>query len=211
MPKLTAKTMFTEDEKARIEAAVREAESRTSGEIVPLVVDESYRYPRAEIVGGGFFALGLGVLASWGFGHSSVWVFLPVFLLAYLPLRYLVHFLPGLKRRLIHPAEMAAEVEEKAQIAFLQHGLYQTRDATGVLILISLFERRVRVLADTGISAVVPQPEWDGVVATITAGIRAGQTCDALCTAIGRCGDLLAERFPRKSDDTDELPNLITE
>ena len=206
-----ANTLFTADEKARIEAAVREAESRTSGEIVPLVVDESYHYPRAEIVGGGFFALGLGVLAAWSFGHSSVWVFLPVFLLTYLPLRWLIRALPGLKRRLIHPAEMVAEVEEKALVAFLEHRLYQTRDATGVLILISLFERRVRVLADTGISTVVPQQEWDGIVATITAGIRAGKTCDALCTAIGRCGDLLAERFPRKADDTDELPNLITE
>jgi putative membrane protein len=211
MPKLTAKNFFTPDETQRIEAAVREAESRTSGEIVPLVVDESYHYPRAEIVGGGFFALGLGVLAAWSFGHSSVWAFLPVFLLTYLPLRWLIRALPGLKRRLIHPAEMVAEVEEKALVAFLEHRLYQTRDATGVLILISLFERRVRVLADSGISTVVPQQEWDGIVATITAGIRAGKTCDALCTAIGRCGDLLAERFPCKTDDTDELPNLITE
>jgi len=211
MPKLTAKNFFTPDETQRIEAAVREAESRTSGEIVPLVVDESYHYPRAEIVGGGFFALGLGVLAAWSFGNSSVWAFLPVFLLTYLPLRWLIRALPGLKRRLIHPAEMVAEVEEKALVAFLEHRLYQTRDATGVLILISLFERRVRVLADSGISTVVPQQEWDGIVATITAGIRAGKTCDALCAAIGRCGDLLAERFPCKTDDTDELPNLITE
>lgn len=206
-----ASNLFSDEEKKRIEAAVQEAESRTSGEIVPLVVDESYHYPRAESVGAGGFALGLGVLAAWGFGHSSVWIFLPVFLLAYLPLRLLIRFLPGLKRRFIHPAEINAEIEEKALLAFFDHGLYRTRDATGVLILISLFERRVRILADTGISAVVPQQEWDGIVAELTAGIRAGRICEALCSAVGRCGDLLQERFPRKADDTDELPNLITE
>ena len=211
MSKVSAQTFFSADEKHRIEAAVQKAESRTSGEIVPLVVDESYHYPRAEIVGGGCFALVLGVLAAWAFGHSSVWVFLPVFLMSYLPCRWLIRALPGLKRRLIHPLEITTEVEEKALVAFLEHGLHQTRDATGVLILISLFERRVRVLADTGIAAVVPQQEWDGIVATITAGIRSGQTCAALCSAIGRCGDLLQERFPRQADDTDELPNLITE
>jgi len=211
MAKLTAQSIFSEDEKHHIEAAVRAAELRTSGEIVPLVVDESFSYPRAEIVGGGCFALGLGTLAAWAFGHSSVWAFLPVFLLAYLPLRLLVRTLPGLKRAFIHPAEIAYEVEEKARIAFFEHGLYRTRDATGVLILISLFERRVRVLADTGISAVVPQQEWDGIVATIVAGLRGGNPCDALCSAIARCGDLLSERFPRKADDVDELPNLITE
>ena len=209
MPKVQAQNFFTRDEQSRIEAAVREAESRTSGEIVPLVVDASYHYPRAEIVGGGVFALALGVLLAWAFGHSSVWVFLPIFLVSYLPCRWLIRALPGLKRQLIHPVEIAAEVEEKALIAFLEHGLHQTRDATGVLILISLFEHRVRVLADSGISAVVPQQTWDEIVATITAGIRAGKTCDALCTAIGRCGDLLQERFPRQTDDRDELPNLI--
>jgi len=206
-----ASTLFSEEERSRIEAAVQEAESRTSGEIVPLVVDESYHYPRAEIVGGGCFALVLGVLAAWALGHSSVWVFLPVFLISYLPCRWLIRALPGLKRRLIHPLEITTEVEEKALVAFLEHGLHRTRDATGVLILISLFERRVRVLADTGISAVVPQQEWDGIVATITAGIRAGETCEALCSAIGRCGNLLQQRFPRRADDRDELPNLITE
>jgi putative membrane protein len=211
MTRLTASTIFSSAEKSHIEAAVRAAEVHTSGEIVPLVVDASYNYPRAEMVGGAFFALGLGVLLAWAFGHSSVWAFLPIFLAAYLPCKLLVRYWPGLKRRLIHPAEITAEVEERALVAFLEHGLHRTRDATGILILVSLFEHRVRVLADTGISSVVPQQAWDEIVHSITAGIRAGHTCDALCTAIARCGELLQEKFPRQTDDTDELPNLITE
>ena len=166
---MTAKTFFSDEEKARIEAAVNAAEARTSGEIVPLLVDAAYDYPRAEIVGGASFALGLAVLVAWAFGHDSIWVFLPVFLVAYLPCKLLIRTLPGLKRRMIHPAEMAAEVEEKALVSFLTHNLHQTRDATGVLILICLFEKRVRVLADSGISSVIPQPTWDEIVATITA------------------------------------------
>lgn len=208
---MRAKTFFSDAEKARIESSVQAAEARTSGEIVPMIVDAAYDYPRAEIVGGGSFALGLALLGAWAFGHDSIWIFLPVFLVAYLPCKLLIRVLPALKRRLIHPAEIAAEVEEKALVAFLNHNLHHTRDATGILILICLFEKRVRVLADSGISSVIPQATWDELVATITAGIRSGRTCDALCIAIGRCGDLLQERFPRKGDDTDELPNLITE
>ncbi len=204
-----AQNFFTEEEKVRIEAAVREAEGRTSGEIVPMVVDASYDYPRTEIVGAGFFAMGAAALLSWAFGHASQWVFLPLFFACYLPCKGLFRALPGFKRRLIPAAEVTAEVEEKALVAFLEHGLHHTRDATGILILISLFERRVHVLADKGINAAVPPRTWDEIVATITDGIRRGQTGEALCTAIRRCGDLLAERFPRKEDDTDELPNLI--
>jgi putative membrane protein len=72
-------------------------------------------------------------------------------------------------------------------------------------------EHRVHVLADRGINAAVPPHTWDEIVHMVTAGIHSGQTADALCAAIARCGDLLAEQFPRKKDDTDELPNLIVE
>ena len=211
MPRPTAKTFFTDDEKERIEAAVREAEARTSGEIVPMVVDASYDYHRAEILGGGLFSLALGVTLSWAFGGSSVWIFLPIFVLTYFPFKLLIHNLPALKRRLLHPAEMAAEVEEKTLVSFLERGLHDTRDHTGILILISLFERRVHVLADRGIDKSVPPETWQEIVVMVTAGIRENRTCEALCAAIKRCGDLLEKNFPIKADDTDELPNLILE
>ncbi len=205
----TAKNFFTEEEKQRIEAAVRKAEKRTSGEIVPMVVDESCDYPRAEILGAGLFSLASAVTLSWAFFGESLWHFLWLFVLGYIPFKILVRSLPSLRRRLIHPFEISEEVEEKAMVAFLEHGLHHTRDETGILILISLFECRVHVLADRGINAVVPTDTWDGIVRTITEGIHCGETCNALCTAIDNCGQLLEENFPVKADDTDELPNLI--
>lgn len=209
MPRLTAQTLFSDAEKERLEAAVRQAESRTSGEIVPLVVDESYDYPQAELIGAGFFSLATAATASWAFGGSSQWVFLPLFLLLFFPFRCLLRRLPGLKRRLIHPGEIAAEVEEKALVSFIEQGLNHTRDETGILILVSLFEHRVFVLADRGINNQVPKETWDEIVRIVTEGIRSDRTCEALCTAITRCGDLLEAHFPKKTDDTDELPNLI--
>lgn len=204
-----ASTFFTPAEQERIVAAVRAAESRTSGEIVPLIIDASYDYPRAEIIGGGSFAMGVALLLAWAFGNSSEWVFLPLFIAFYLPCKWLIRFTPALKRLLISPTEMAVEVEERAMVAFVEHGLHHTRGETGILILVSLFEHRVHVLADRGINARVATGTWDEIVAGVTAGMRDGRACDALCLAIGRCGDLLAEPFPRRGDDSDELPNLI--
>jgi putative membrane protein len=209
MPRITAKTFFTAEEQQRIEATVRAVEQRTSGEIVPMVVDQSYDYPQAEIVGAGCFALASASLLSWYFGGASVWVFLVGFFPLYFLFKAIIRSTPGLKRRLIHPAEITAEVEEKALVAFLEQGLHHTRDETGILILISLFEHRVFVLADRGINAVVPLHTWDEIVQTVTSGIHEGRTCDALCSAIDRCGELLEGHFPAKHDDTDELPNLI--
>ena len=205
----TAKNFFTAEEKQRIESAVQQAERRTSGEIVPMVVDESYNYPRAEILGAGLFSLAAAVTLSWAFWGESLWHFLWLFALGYLPFKILIRSLPSLRRRLIHPVEISEEVEEKAVVSFVEHGLHHTRDETGILILISLFERRVHVLADRGINAVVPADTWDGIIQTITDGIHHGETCNALCAAIDSCGQLLEEHFPVKADDTDELPNLI--
>jgi putative membrane protein len=208
---VTAKNFFSQEQQQQIEAAVREVEQATSGEIVPMVVDASYDYPRAEMLGGGSLALATAIFLSWAFGGESIWVFLPLFLIGYPLFRLLIRNCPSLKRRLIHPAEIDAEVEEKALVSFIEQGLHKTRDHTGILILISLFEHRVQVLADRGINAKAPAGIWDAVVRDVTSGIKDGTACAALCREIRACGAVLAEHFPARHDDTDELPNLIVE
>lgn len=205
----SAKEFFTNEEQAKIEAAVKNVEQKTSGEIVPMVVDSSYNYPRAELLGSGVLALTIGLLCSWGFGSESIWSFLPIFITGFLFFKYLIQQFPDVKRKMIHPDELTAEVKEKALVSFIENGIHETRDRTGILILISLFEHRVQVLADSGINAKVPEHTWDEIVEIIITGLKNGTACDATCEAIARCGDLLENHFPRKDDDTDELPNLI--
>lgn len=205
----SADVFFTDEEKQKIETAVKNAEEKTSGEIVPMVVDSSYDYPRAEMMGSGTLSLAAGLLASWAFGGESIWWFLPVFIGAYFVFQRLIRVRPNFKRKLIHPDELTAEVREKALVSFVEQGLHETRDKTGILILISLFERRVQVLADSGINAKVPEHTWEELVDMIIAGLKSDNACDAICRAVERCGELLAENFPRKDDDSDELPNLI--
>jgi len=208
---LTDKNFFSKAEQQQIEAAVREVEKTTSGEIVPMVVDASYDYPRAEMIGAGTLSLATAIFISWAFGGESIWVFLPLFLFGYPLLLLLIRNLPDFKRRLIHPDEIDAEVKEKALVSFVEQGLHKTRDSTGILILISLFEHRVQVLADEGINAKVPAETWDALVKDVAGGIKDGTACEALCREIRACGALLAEHFPVRDDDTDEQPNLIIE
>ncbi len=207
----SANEFFTKEEQEKIEAAVKSAEEKTSGEIVPMVVDSSYDYPRAELIGGGTLALALGLISSWAFGGESIWWFLPVFIVGFFAFQQLIRQIPAFKRKLIRPEELTAEVNEKALVSFLDQGLHETRDRTGILILISLFEHRVQVLADSGINAKVPEHTWEEIVDTIIEGLKTEQACAATCQAIERCGELLQENFPRKDDDTDELPNLVVD
>ena len=103
MASTRASNFFSAEERARIGALVREMEERTSGEIVPMVVDQSYDYPRAEILGAGFFSLTAASLLTWGFGRDSMWVLIPLFFLFYFPYKILIRNIPALKRCLMSP------------------------------------------------------------------------------------------------------------
>lgn len=47
-----------------------------------------------------------------------------------------------------NPLRAEAEVRQHAQAMFLERGVFQTRDRTGLLLMISLFEHRIVILPD---------------------------------------------------------------
>jgi putative membrane protein len=211
---------LTDPQRERIEACVREVETTTSGEIVPMVVSSSYHYPMAPMIGAlilslltaGAVTAAFSIREAWeGFGLFDLWIFPAVFAVAFLVFHELIRRVPGLKRLFLTGAEVTAEVEEAALTSFYRQRLNNTRDRTGILIFVSVFERRALVLADEGINAEVSQETWQEIVDTITQGIRQRRQADALCQAVRRCGELIREKFPRRRDDTDELRNLIVE
>lgn len=142
-------------------------------------------------------------------GTDNMWLFLGWFALLFWLAHGLLDRWPALKRRFISRREIDEEVEEAAVTAFFRHGLYRTRDANGVLLFISVFERKVWLLADKGIHAKIPQAQWNDLVQRVTQGIGQGQRVPAISSAITEIGDLLAAHFPIRPDDTNELANLI--
>lgn len=206
-----AEQFLSQSDRTLIEEAVRKAELTTSGEIVPMVVSQSYDYPRAELMGSLVLALAAGVPLTLGIFGDSMWSFLGLFALGLFGAGLLMKKYPELKRRFISADEMDEEVNEAAVTSFYYQGLHRTRDMTGVLIFISIFEHKVVVLADKGINDVVDAGAWQELVDMITAGIKAGRQGEAIAEAVARCGEILSGHFPRKDDDTDELTNLIVE
>jgi putative membrane protein len=206
---------FTVADRSAIENAVREAEKRSAGEIVPCAVSHSGHYEDAHWRGAVIGML-IGTLAGVGFqrelgfwGWSWWWMTLPMVgggLLGFL----LTLWCAPLRRLLVPAAELEHRVMQRAQAAFLEYEVFRTRERTGILIFLSLFERRVLILADSGINARVGQHEWDAIVGEIAAGIRAGRPGPALAQAIARCGELLARRgVAARPDDVDELPDQL--
>ena len=212
--------LFTEDDLRKIHEAVQAAERRTRGEIVPMVARSSARYSDARYLSGLSFALlTLTVLLTWELGwgqhvwhlHHPGWTVLGV-VLAF-AVGYGAGSLPPVIRFFTSNERMAFKVRRRAELAFYEHGLHKTREGTGILIMASLLERRVQVLADKAINERVPPGTWDTLVNGLIQGIKDGRPTEAFCRAIAMCGELLAQHFPaRPRDNPDELADdLIQE
>jgi putative membrane protein len=203
---------FSEEDQNRIKAAVRQAEEKISGEIVPVFVEQSGFYTiaqyRAALVGAALTFAGIIVydkLASdWG-------IFDPIYMLTIVALGCILgaalpQFIAPLKRFLVGQKHFDRATRAKAENAFLEEEVFATRHRTGIMIFISFFEREVIVMADRGISKVVDQKEWDKIVGTITSAIAKGKMVDGIEAAIKRCGEILLEKgFHITPDDVNEL------
>ncbi len=95
----------------------------------------------------------------------------------------------------------------RAADLFASLRIWDTEENSGILIYVQLAERRVEILADRGITARVPQAEWDAICRGMEAGFRDGRWRQGAVQAVTRAGDLLARHFPARADNPNELPD----
>ncbi|MGD1074533.1 MAG: hypothetical protein ABR903_00430 [Thermodesulfovibrionales bacterium] len=193
---LKTERFLTAEEKRRIRETAHDAESRTLGKIADMVVESSDHYFEAEVIGG----MLLGSLAALAvcvfFFHSSVWSYIPLSFLFFFPARLLFQKVPVLKAAFLSHRRKEHAVRMRAVRAFYEKELYKAKGNTGILFFVSLFERKVRVLADSGIHEKIGQETLNKFARVVSQGIKDGRSCDALCEAIEEAGALLAQHFP---------------
>ncbi len=215
---MNIKKRFKDSDLQRIKDAVKLAEDKISGEIVPVIVERSGRYLLANykgsLIGASFAFMIMIVLDRYIISNASNTLFYdPVFIFFIVILGGIVGALipnisEGLKRLLLSQVYMDQTTRQRAENAFLEEEVFNTRQRTGIMIFISFFEHEVMVMADKGISKVVEQKQWDMIVADLVVQIRAGNIIEGLETGIKRCGDLLLEKgFKKTDDDINELPD----
>jgi putative membrane protein len=204
--------LFPEADREKIAAAVREAENVTSGEIVPYVVGQSDHYESAEWRGGVLGGLLAFLAVTLLRGAGADWTVIdPVGAAAATLLSggvamLAVRFLPPLKRLFAGRHLMTRRVEQRAAEAFIGEEVFATEKRTGILIFLSLLERRVLVIGDSGIHARVRQDEWHEIIDLVVKAIQRGKPADGLVEAIRRSGALLAGHgVSRGARDRDEL------
>lgn len=98
-----------------------------------------------------------------------------------------------------------------AQAEFLRLGMQKTRERNAVLFLVAPASQSFAIIGDEGVHRKCGPAFWSELAATMQDSFRRADYNGALVDGIARAGALLAEHFPRRPDDTDELPNTVVE
>ncbi len=102
-------------------------------------------------------------------------------------------------------------VRRRAVTVFKAAAERRTAGRTGVLIYLSMAERRAEIVADEAILKVTDDHTWGEAMEALIANVRDGRPGDGICAAIERVGVVLAEHFPRSATDTNEIPDKLIE
>jgi len=106
-------------------------------------------------------------------------------------------------------SEKKKSVRELAEKEFYKLGMDKTRDKTGILIFILLTEKKFYILADSGINDKVEQSTWNTIRDKMQERFKEGNYLEGILFAIDEIGKILAQFFPIKPDDTNELSNKV--
>jgi len=217
------KYTLSERDNELVKKAVKEAESKTSGEIVTAIIKESSDYAfyelLASLIGGAVYYM----ICLFFYNELSLWLkglfwsytdifpilFMGITTVSVIGLLYLAANIEGADRLIVPPGIIGKKVNRRALLFFGESGLFDTKDRTGVLIFISLREKRVELIADKGINSKVAENAWSGVVEKLIGRLKENKMVDGLVEAVTECGEMLIEHFPIEPDDENELSDDV--
>lgn len=218
--------MLSIEDRDRVAQAVTRAEAASDGEVVTIIATESDRYHDVVLHWTVLLMLlGLALVAAVpALAHLLVEPIAgrwqaprPAELILALLALEIVLFLIGrfvfgraaLRRLLTPPATATRRVRRRAVLLFRLAAENRTRARTGVLLYLSLAERRAEIVADAAINGKVAPAAWGEAMHALIDAVRDDRPADGMIAAVERIGALLATHFPRSADDTNELPDRL--
>lgn len=217
------KPLLTDEQRLAVNRAVADAERRTSADILPAVARASGRYDRAEDVVGVWFGLvlcavlwyffqGVGSSAGWNATSElrlAFWIVAAVIVVGFVVGAIVAGRVFWLRRLFTSTLEMDQETVARAKAVFYDSRVHRTSDGSGVLVFVSLYERRAAILADERIVAKLSERSLEEVRDELIDGITENGLAGGLCQGIERLGRLLESALPADESVGNEVHNEV--
>jgi putative membrane protein len=188
-------------------SCVAELEKTTDAEVVIAVRARSGNYRHADYLSGAILALaGLLFLVFSPFDFHPYWFVADVIILFGLG-AYVSSRSNSIRRLLTRRSFRREAARRGAAAMFYEAGIANTNAEMGVLVYISLLERRLELIADRGVLKGVPALEWNQILFELH---QAGRRPDpqTLLQALRKFGALLAKYLPATGENPNELPDM---
>jgi putative membrane protein len=220
---------LTDSDRQKIAAAIAAAEANSNGEIVAVATPISDPY---HDVGLHWALIPLFAVLAWAAWRPTalIWWYnflfggwqpdptlsqLLTLLMVFAALKFTVALLimkwTPLRLALTPGATKHRRVRRRAISIFKAAAERRTAGRTGILIYLSMAERRAEIIGDEAITKVTTPETWGEAMAALLVDVKEGRVADGIVAAVERVGAVLAEHFPRSADDINEIPDKLIE
>jgi len=220
---------FSDADREKVSAAIATAEANSNGEIVAVATPLSDSYHDVALH---WALVPLFAVLAWAAWRPTalIWWYnfllggwdteptlgqLLALLMVFAALKFTVALLilkwMPLRLALTPAATKHRRVRRRAITVFRAAAEKRTAGRTGILIYLSLGERRAEIVADEAILKVTDEHTWGEAMTALLEQVREGRPGAGICAAIERVGTVLAEHFPRSDADVNEIPDKLIE
>jgi putative membrane protein len=203
---------LTQEDFKKIETSIAHVESETSGEIVPVIVRRSSAVGHVPLT----LTLLLTLLALVVETPFSDWLWIRPWVYLWPALIVVFYFIAlvlarsqWIQKVLVSEKDELHQVHQRAELEFYKNKINRTQDGTGVLIFVSVMEKKAVILADEGISQKLPPETWNEVLNQFKSQLGRGDWAQGFTEAIENCGKHLKTHFPISSAAKNELKNHL--
>ena len=220
---------LTDEDRKKVAEAVAKAEGSTAGEIVAVATPISDPYHDVALHWALVPLFAVLAWAAWrptalvwwydllfgGWSPDPTMSQLLTLLMFFAAIKFTIALLilkwMTLRLFLTPSATKHRRVRRRAVAIFKAAAEKRTAGKTGILIYLSLAERRAEIVADEAILKVTDDHTWGEAMTALLTDVREGRVGDGIVAAVERVGVVLAEHFPRSAGDINEIPDKLIE
>lgn len=204
---MSERDFFEKRARTRVREAIEAVEAQTSAELVVAVRRQASLYRHVDLAMGSvsaFIVLLLLLFLPWSFDVNwmPVEVALSFSVGAAISSTFWAH-----KRWLVRDRCLREATWRAACTLFHEKGISRTSGRNGILVLVSMLERRVEIVTDIGIDVDALGPRWNEALEKIRGAVGAKPDFDRFAQALVELGPVLGALMPRADDDVNELPD----
>lgn len=203
---------LSDEERNNIENAISRVEESTSCEIVPVIVKRSSSVGHVPLTLTLIIVLIIVVAelpySDWLWVMPWVWIW-PFLIIVIYYLSQVLAKIHWIQKNLVPEKDEIAQVHQRAHLEFYTNKIHRTENGTGVLIFVSVMEKKAVILADEEIAKKLPKETWDQVLQELRNDLGEKKWGEGFVKAIEKCGELLKTHFPMVASARNELKNHV--